>query len=74
MANISNEELEKILISDESRKYLEEHPSINGRAAKIYASESLNCATNKATYELNKAVKKVNNVMTKLKFTTKTQG
>ncbi|MGW5983390.1 hypothetical protein ACWFOP_23810 [Bacillus mycoides] len=54
MANISNEELEKILFPPEAIDFLEKHPSYAGRASKMYAHASVKCLHQKAKYSIKK--------------------
>ncbi len=54
MANISNEELEKILFPQEAIDFIEKHPSYAGRAAKMYARASVKCFQQKAKYSIKK--------------------
>ncbi|NOV01365.1 hypothetical protein [Paenibacillus planticolens] len=66
MPNINQEELRSKLFPNEVKEYLEEHPSLYGRAAKMYLAESLTCAKKKAAYELEKSVESANAVIAML--------
>jgi hypothetical protein len=69
LPNIKNEELKKILITEDAIKYLEEHPSYYGRAFKIYGMVAVSCEKKAVQYNINQQIKKLNNLRKAIKCT-----